>query len=205
MPKNDGFTLVELVTTIILISILSVTMVPRIFDREDVAPQAFQSRMIAVLRNLQMRALSDTREFSGQDYPCFRMNFDNVNNAFGPPPLTYYDDSNPSDTGILEDTCETYIDTTVNPDNFYATSSELSAENVDLRALNSDGNAISYMEFSSQGLPVPESGDCLLDSSSGKNGCYIELCNDDCTTLGTAKSYVCIESQGYIHGSQCGT
>ncbi|XOV79575.1 MAG: type II secretion system protein [Aestuariibacter sp.] len=212
LKRNNGFSLVELVLTIILLGILSVTVFPRIFDDSDVAPNVFQAQLISVLRNMQIRAMSDTREFPGEDYPCFKVNFDNFDNAFGPPPLTYYstvDPDAPDDEEIidgLEQTCEDYIETSTefNPEGFFATAEQLAADRVDLKAVNSDGDTIDFIEFDGGGIPSAETGDCLLDPGNDKNGCIIEFCAIDCEDSSNARAVVCVEPQGYIHAGLCG-
>lgn len=202
----------ELISIIVLLGVLSVTIAPRIFDDTDVAPNTLQAQLIAVLRNMQIRAMADTREFSGQEYPCFKVIFDNLNNAFGPPSLTYYstsDPNNPDDAEIaagLAQTCEDTIetDTSINPEFYFVTAQQMSADSVDLSAVNSDGVEINFIQFDGGGLPSPQTGECLFDTGAGKNGCLVALCAKDCSDTNNARALVCIEPQGYIHAGSCG-
>lgn len=185
---------------VLILSVLAVTALPRFFDSSDYAPNTYQARLISTLRNIQMRALSDTRIFSGQNYPCFRVNFDNINESFGPPPLTYIDDGATPDNEI-EDTCNVSIDTSSNPEYLYALSAELQGDDVDMEARNSEGSSITYIEFNGQGLPFLNSGDGTCTTSPG--GCEIRFCSGTCSGTGNTVAYVCIQSQGYIHAGEC--
>lgn len=60
MAKQAGFTLVELVTTIILIAILSVTVLPRLFTQSSYSAFSLRNEFMAELRQVQQRALNNT-------------------------------------------------------------------------------------------------------------------------------------------------
>ncbi|WP_181159890.1 MULTISPECIES: prepilin-type N-terminal cleavage/methylation domain-containing protein [unclassified Shewanella] len=60
MAKQTGFTLVELVTTIILISILAVTVLPRLFTQSSYSAYSLRNEFIAELRQVQQKALNNT-------------------------------------------------------------------------------------------------------------------------------------------------
>ncbi len=60
LNKQFGFTLVELVTTIILISILAVTVLPRLFSQSSYSAYSLRNEFIAELRQVQLRALNNT-------------------------------------------------------------------------------------------------------------------------------------------------
>ena len=66
MAKQTGFTLVELVTTIILISILAVTVLPRLFTQSSYSAYSLRNEFIAELRQVQQKALNNTDR-------CFRV------------------------------------------------------------------------------------------------------------------------------------
>ena len=147
---------------------------------------AYQARLISVLRNMQTRAMNDTR-----DGYCFQINFDNVNDAFGPPTLDYI--------GLAATTCSTTIDvgntlSGANKNRFqhmYALAAELNEDNVDMAARNSAGTTINNIRFDSLGRPTPQLGNC-------SSGCTIEF------TSSVSTARVCVESEGYIHGGNCG-
>lgn len=60
MAKQAGFTLVELVTTVILIGILSVTVLPRLFTQSSYSAFSLRNEFMAELRQVQQRALNNT-------------------------------------------------------------------------------------------------------------------------------------------------
>lgn len=132
---NKGFTLVELVAVIVLLGILSAYVVPRLFDSSDVAATVYQSRLISILRNMQNRAMQDTRK----DGYCYKVNFDNGNNAFGVPSLNY---ESTTDTDQIAETCATTIDTTSDNQFYYVTSDELDADGLNMVARANNGDAI---------------------------------------------------------------
>jgi MSHA pilin protein MshC len=168
--KGTGFTLVELIIVIILISILSVTVFSRFSGTSGFSEYAYQARLISALRNMQTRAMHDTRD----DY-CFQINFDSGLPAFGPPTLSYT-------TGSSADTCQTSIDFT-NADYLTTSATEMTAAQVSLSTLPS----FSSIAFNSLGQPVAATGELTCSSR-----CEIILTGESAVS-------VCIESQGYIH------
>ncbi|MGE6435600.1 type II secretion system protein [Shewanella baltica] len=66
MAKQTGFTLVELVTTIILISILAVVVLPRLFTQSSYSAYSLRNEFISELRQVQQKALNNTDR-------CFRV------------------------------------------------------------------------------------------------------------------------------------
>jgi MSHA pilin protein MshC len=59
---KNGFTLVELVVTIIIISILGTFAFVRFSGTSGFAEFAFQERLVSALRNIQQRAMQDTAQ-----------------------------------------------------------------------------------------------------------------------------------------------
>lgn len=60
LKKSRGFTLIELIVTIIILGILSVTVVPRMFASNGFEPYAYRTEVISTLRNIQLRAMQQT-------------------------------------------------------------------------------------------------------------------------------------------------
>ena len=173
--KYSGFTLVELVIVIILISVLSVSVFSRFSGTSGFSEYAYQARLISALRNMQTRAMYDTRE----EY-CFQINLDTATPAFGPPTLSYT-------TGASADTCQTSIDFT-NADYLTTSPSEITDADVSLSTLSSaTPPSFSFIAFNSLGQPVDGSGELTCGTR-----CEIVLTGESAVS-------VCIESQGYIH------
>ena len=172
--RNAGFTLLELIIVIILISSLSVVAYSRFSGKASYAEFTYQARLVSVLRNMQTRAMHDTRN----EY-CFQINFYSSNAAFGPPVLNYT-------TGSASDTCLTDIDFN-NPG--YLTTSE--AEMADAEVSLSTLPSFSFIAFNSLGQPVDGAGLLACDSEDNKM-CKVIL-------TGKKEVSVCIESEGYIH------
>ena len=59
MRTSSGFTLIELVATIIVIGVLAVTVLPRFSDRSGVAEYALRDQLIALAQEAQQRAMFD--------------------------------------------------------------------------------------------------------------------------------------------------
>jgi MSHA pilin protein MshC len=176
--KSTGFTLVELVTVIILISILSVSVFSRFSGTSGFSEYTYQARLISALRNMQTRAMHDTR-----DGYCFQINFDSATPAFGPPTLSYT-------TGASADTCQTSIDFN-NADYLATSATEMTVDGVSLSTLSSSTPpSFSFIAFNSLGQPVAATGELT--------------CSSQCKIILTGESAVsvCIESQGYIHACE---
>lgn len=173
--KAKGFSLVELITVVILIGVLAVVAGTRLQTRKGYAEYAYQDRIVAALRNMQTRAMQDTR--SGY---CFQINFAyGSSSAYGPPSLDY-------SPGNGAATCAAGISSSA-PDFLASQGSEISDESLSLSS--SDGNItnFSYIRFDGLGRPYNGAADC----SSGV-ACKVII-------SGESNVEVCIESQGYIH------
>lgn len=57
--KQTGFTLIELVATIILIGVLSVTVLPKFSDRSGAAEYALRDQLVSLTQHAQQRAMFD--------------------------------------------------------------------------------------------------------------------------------------------------
>lgn len=186
--KQKGFTLIELVITMVILGILVVVAWPRFGGSGGYDEYAYQTRLIGVLRGMQMRAMNDTALNR-----CFQVNFDNTNDAFGPPTLNYLSN--------LANTCLTTIDVenvlTGNDRqtvlHMYGLSEELQSDNIDMVALNSVGTEVTFIGFTNLGEPL--TGDAGNDNCA--SGCSVEFRS----AVSVAK--VCVEPQGYIHAGEC--
>ena len=69
MQKHRGFTLVELITVIVLIGILAVYIAPRFSDKSGFADYATQDLIISAARIVQQRAMYDHSSNA-----CYRVN-----------------------------------------------------------------------------------------------------------------------------------
>ena len=59
--KTDGFTLIELVTVLIIVGVLAVAALPRFFDRNTFDSRGFYDQSIATLRYAQKIAIAQHR------------------------------------------------------------------------------------------------------------------------------------------------
>lgn len=176
--RKAGFTTIELVMVIMLIGVLAVYATSRLGGREGFSESVYQARLVSILRNMQTRAMFDTR--SGF---CFQVNFNQGTGAFGPPSLDY-------STGNEAATCATSINETL-PFNNFVTQAELTQEGLSISASES-GFGIDFLQFNSLGKPVGGAANCFF-------GCTVDFLRSG-QTVGT----VCIEAEGYIHEGSCG-
>ncbi|MDP5131591.1 MAG: type II secretion system GspH family protein [Paraglaciecola sp.] len=170
--QQRGFSLVELITVVILIGVLSVFVGSRFIGGNGFAEYVYQAKVIAVLRVMQTRAMHDTRP----GY-CFQVNFDSSPSSFGPPSLNYTG-------GASSDTCSTIIDTS-NPDNLFTSDAEMLANNVSFSAVTDGSVPLDFIGFDNLGRPLTAETNCAA-------GCKIDV-------LGEKTVSVCVEAQGYVH------
>ena len=58
---NTGFTLIEMVLTLIIISIVSAAVLPKFFDASGLEEYAYRAESISVLRAIQQKAMQNTQ------------------------------------------------------------------------------------------------------------------------------------------------
>ncbi|MFC3123036.1 pilus assembly FimT family protein [Agaribacter flavus] len=169
---QSGFTLVELVTVVLILSILSVYVVPRFLSTEGFAERSTQQRLLAALRALQTKAMHDTSSSF-----CYRMIFNTSSSpAYGPSVGRYV-------SGTESASCGGMIATDA-PENLALTQDEFSRLSLSLAASDS-GVGVNYIQFDALGRPTTSAGTC-------NSFCQISL-------LGQTNTTVCIGSEGYIH------
>jgi len=82
MIKQHGFTIVELVTVIILIGILAVAVLPKFDGTASYEAHTHRAQLISALRLTQQRAMQQTNNNDGY---CHQIAFDNVKARYGVP------------------------------------------------------------------------------------------------------------------------
>lgn len=171
--KPRGFTLIELVLVIVVLSILAVNVAPRLFPEDEFEPVTQRDRLIALLRTVQQRAMQNTEN----DAACFRVLFQA--NDIG---LATENNDGSCANVILPVAPNTDNATgiTTYSANDYLQISEIN----NYTALNAAGGAITFVEFDNLGRPIVNNGNC------DGNACQVSF----------AGRNVCIESEGYIHG-----
>jgi MSHA pilin protein MshC len=175
LRSNKGFTLIELIVVIVVLGILSTFALSRFQGRGGFVEYTYQARLIAALRNMQQRAMQDV--IGGGASGFYRINISTAEGEFGPP----YD---PSDFSAIDHSDES-LATVVG---------EISADNVIITTLDAAAAAsFTFVHFSAMGLPTNDAN----PTNSCASGCTINF-------VGEATATVCIESQGYIHGGNCG-
>jgi len=86
MTKQQGFTIVELVTVIVLMGILTVVIAPKFSGTDTYEAHAHRTQLISALRLTQQRAMQQTNpNATGAGYYCHQIVFDNVKARYGVP------------------------------------------------------------------------------------------------------------------------
>ncbi|WP_440876242.1 pilus assembly FimT family protein [Thalassotalea sp. PLHSN55] len=70
MNKQSGFTIIELVSVIILLGILSVAIVPKFSGSSDFEVYTVRAQLISALRLTQQRAMQQTHALASGDTYC---------------------------------------------------------------------------------------------------------------------------------------
>jgi len=170
---QGGFTLLELIIVMIILGVLAVYAVPKFSGAGGYSEYTYQNRLISVLRNMQVRAMQDSRPSF-----CHRINFVSTSTqvAFGPASTNYT-------TGNEAATCATSIDFNA-PEFLRSSATEILDSNVSMTVVDG-ATAISAIDFNSFGAPQTVVSNCSA-------GCEV-------TFTGDAAATVCIKSQGFIH------
>ena len=169
-----GFTLLELIITIIIVGVLAVVAGSRLQNTSDFDTFALQGKIVSSLRHMQFRAMQDTRE----GY-CHQLVFDTASPAVGPPSNDYSATSAAAAT-----TCATAVGSDI-PDYLHIQTPEFNELGATLTA--TDGtSSISFINFNSLGQPITAVGNCVAD-------CQI-------TVTAQSSSSVCVNSEGFIRG-----
>jgi len=169
MKQSRGFTIIELVTVIILIGILAVAVLPKFDGTASYEAHTHRAQLISALRLTQQRAMQQTDPDAGalnQGY-CHQIIFD--------------DDANVSRYGVPDrtDCTVTAFPNDWQPD---ATGFEVDSKYDVSFQLNGVANP-SVVAFDSMGRPQ---GNCV-------GGCTIDVQSS------VETKQIKIESQGYVH------
>jgi MSHA pilin protein MshC len=170
---HGGFTLLELIVVMVIIGILAVFAVPRFSGASGYSEYTYQNRLISVLRNMQIRAMQDSRPGF-----CHRINFVNTSTqvAFGPASSNYA-------SGNESGTCVSSIDY-ASPAYLRTSATEIIEASVLMTAV--DGSTtVGAIDFDSLGAPQTAISNC-------RAGCTVIF-------AGVVTAPVCIESEGFIH------
>lgn len=174
--KTSGFTLIELVIVLVLLGVLATVAAARFQGRSGYAEYTFQNRLVSALRNMQTRAMQDSR-----DGFCHQINFQYGVGvaAFGPPSADFT-------SGNQAQTCLTSIN--FSTAEFLRTDAgEVSDESVSMASSDGAATSISFIGFDSLGRPLSSANNC-----SGNAGCQVSFSGEETVS-------VCVEQEGYIH------
>ena len=153
MIKSAGFTLVELIVVILLISVLGITVLPKLQGTSEYQLISQRDQLVSLLRTVQSRAMQNTQDDA---FTCHRVLF--LADKIGL--------SAQISAGANIGGCATgVVDTNNNQTLDFLVIEELSG----YTATNRQGSAISTIDFDSWGRAVTNVGNCT------KPGCKITI------------------------------
>jgi len=179
MNKAQGFTLVELVTVIIIIGVLAVNIVPRFDGTVSYEVHSYRTQLIAALRLTQQRAMQQTNPNAvsvGTPF-CHQIVFENTNNIarYGVPDRT---------------SCEV----TIFPNDWETGTTGGEVDSKYQISFSIDGlTNPSAVTFDSMGRPIANAS--LANNCA--EGCTINVESNVGSNIDTLQ--IKIESEGYIH------
>jgi MSHA pilin protein MshC len=171
---QQGFTLIELITVIIVLGIVALAATSRFTGSSGYSEFALQKRFVSALRNTQLKAMYDTRS----DF-CYKINLitgGGSTASFGPSSKSYL-------TGQEVTSCGTTIDIT-SPGFLRSEAGEINADSLVFTALDNT-TAITYIQFDNLGRAVTSAGSCA------------SMC--EFTFTGDSEAKVCVADQGYVY------
>ncbi len=182
--RNVGFTLIELMITLVIISILSVAAVSRVQDDGGYAEYTYQARFISAARHLQTRAMQHTQSIGY----CYQIN---INSGLTP-------------WFSAPDLSTTYADCTSTPAHQWQGSSQGLLVTTDTTEMQQQDVQLLITDFSGNDITADVAS--LRFDSLGR-GYYQGLntaglqCVQGCKVIfrGETDAAVCIEAEGYIH------
>lgn len=180
MDRGAGFTLVELIVTLVLIAVVAVTAASRFQDDTGYTEFTLQQRLIFALRHMQMRAMQDTRPGF-----CYRLIINTGAAAsFGPSSADY-------SPGNESATCTSTIDTTA-ADYLRASSDAITGKGITFTATEGANRNVAYIGF--DGLGKPLTNNVVFNRPLNCRNVPCRL-----TFTGEESAAVCVEREGYIH------
>jgi len=167
-----GFTLVELVVIILLLSVLSLVALPRFTGSSGFTEYGMQKRLVAALRNLQLKAIYDTRPSF-----CYKMLFDTSSSPeFGPSTASYLGGSEATSCGnAIDYNSQSYTRSELG---------EIAASGLSFSTLDAS-TPISYIEFDNIGRARTSAGSCAANCTFSFSG--------------ESTVNVCVSGEGYIY------
>jgi MSHA pilin protein MshC len=162
MRRKLGFTLIELVLVILVISVLAVSVVPKLFTASDVEYVTHRDQTIAILRTVQQRAMQDTQSATS----CYQVLFNSTQIGI------------PSQNA--DGSCASSISAASGIDD-YLVIDDVTTYSVQ----NASGTTITAINFDRYGRPTPSAGSCatagcqITFSSTGvciESEGYIHVC-----------------------------
>jgi MSHA pilin protein MshC len=172
ISAQHGFTLVELMTVVILLSIVAIVAVPRFTGSSGYTEYAMQKRLLGALRSIQLKAIYDTRpEF------CYKLVIDtSTSPEFGPSTASYL-------TGNDAVSCANAIDYSA-AEFTRSDLGEIANDGLTFSAFDA-GIQINYIQFDNIGRASTDAGACAAN-------CMFSF-------SGERSASVCVASEGYIY------
>ncbi len=180
MSKQHGFTIIELVIVVAIISIIAISAFAKLNNTQDLTLKGYQDTLLTALRSVQSGAMQDTRAPI-----CYQLNFINTSLA-GPNTAAFGPPTNNFALSNAANTCATNIDHSSAPD-ISTAPSELADQGMSLVAENGVGGTISYIRFNAMGRPFTDTANHCAPL------CVVRLSID-------RTRQTCINSEGFVYG-----
>lgn len=184
--KQFGFTLVELVLIIFIISILAIAVTSSFSGKAGYVESSYQTRLISLARHVQYRAMQDT----GDNNRCYQVNINTPTVSFTFPNFTT-NTARDCDTAIFDPTDANQVALPSAVDG-----SEMADEGLSINFTNGT-SPYTILRFDAMGRATSYNTNGTGVKCNGNQSCRIVISHPNYPNDAKA---VCVAGEGYIYG-----
>jgi len=182
--NSSGFTLIELVITIVIVGILAITIIPRFISSSELKPYSYRDQLLTTLRHAQYMAMSDRSTGA-----CYQVHIESK--RFGYDYQTLSSCSNSLVSGASFSPFEVESNSTPNQTDLGAIIDE---NDISITATDLSGNDILNADIRFNGIGQPSWLDGSgVEQSDCSGGCQIKV----------NEQALCVGEQGFIREGEC--